>query len=395
MKGQTLLELLDRSITDGNIELVVDGHAVRVGADKDSPPRAVVRVVDRAVLDEVVATGNLALGEAYMNQRLDIEGDDVAGFIGVLLENRVDDELRRRFGPAMAAKMLWIRLRNKIRGRHGNIHLHFDIGNDLYEAFLDSTLSYTCGYVSDASDSLEEIQTNKYRRICAKLQLEAGDRLADIGCGFGGLLIHAAKHHGVNGKGLTISKQQVKKGNENIAKEGLSDRIRVEYGSYETLAGTYDKIVSVGMMEHLRDDEYPVCIRVVAERLTPQGRGLIHFIGRNGAVSHSDPFTQKYVFPGAHWPRLSILVEQLELQSMAILDVENMARHYTVTLQRWLEKFRENYHTLDPTKYDETFRRMWEYYLGCSIAVTQVSKMALYQILFTPDYGADLAYRRI
>jgi cyclopropane-fatty-acyl-phospholipid synthase len=395
LKGQALLDLLDQSISDGSIELVIDGQTVRVGADKDSPPRAVVRVTDRAVLDEVVAYGNLALGEAYMSQRLDIEGDDVAGFIGVLLKNRVDGELRERFGLAMAARMMWIRLRNKIRGRHGNIHLHFDIGNDLYEAFLDSSLAYTCGYVTDESDSLEEMQMNKYRRICAKLQLEEGDRLADLGCGFGGLLIYAAKHHGVSGKGLTISKQQVKKGNENIAKEGLSNRIRVEYGSYETLAGTYDKIVSVGMMEHLRNNEYPGCIRGVAERLTSEGRGLIHFIGRNGAVNHRDPFTQKYVFPGAHWPRLSIIVEQLELQRMAILDVENMARHYTVTLQRWLEKFRGNYHTLDPTKYNETFRRMWEYYLGCSIAVTQVSEMALYQVLFTPDFAADMPLRRL
>ncbi len=395
MKGQALIDLLDQSISDGSIELVVDGHTVRVGADKDRPPRAVVRVADRAVLDEVIAYGNLALGEAYMNQRLDIEGDDVAGFIGVLLKNGVDGELRKRSGPAMAAKMMWIRLRNKIRGPQGNIHLHFDIGNDLYEAFLDSSLSYTCGYVTDESDSLEEIQMNKYRRICAKLRLEEGDRLADLGCGFGGLLIHAAKHHGVTGKGLTLSKQQVEKGNENIAKEGLSDRVRVEYGSYETLAGTYDKIVSVGMMEHLRNDEYPGCIRGAAERLTPEGRGLFHFIGRNGAVNHSDPFTQRYVFPGAHWPRLSIIMEQLELQSLAILDVENMARHYTVTLQKWLEKFRENYHTLDPVKYNETFRRMWEYYLGCSIAVTQVSEMALYQILFTPDYAAEMPYRRI
>ncbi len=250
MQGQAFIDLLDKSISDGSIEFVLGDRSVRVG-DKDSAPEAVVRVADPGVLDDVLVHGNLALGEAYMNQQLDIEDDNVAGFINVLLRNGVDKALRKRLGLAMMAKMAWIRLQNKIRGRFGNIHHHFDIGNDLYEAFLDSSLAYTCGYVAKPDDTIEEMQINKYRRICAKLQLQEGERVADLGCGFGGLLIYAAKHHGITGKGLTISKQQHEKANANIAKEGLEDKIRVDYASYETLSGTYDKIVSVGMMEHL------------------------------------------------------------------------------------------------------------------------------------------------
>lgn len=395
MKENAFLELLDRCVTDGALELVVDGETVRVG-ERGVPPEAVVRVTDPRFLDQVLTYGNLALGEAYMRGDFSIDGDDVAAFVGVLLRNRLDSELRQRLGLPMALKMAAIRLANRGRGRFGNIHKHFDIGNDLYEAFLDSSLAYTCGYKSgDGTSDLESLQTQKYRRISAKLKLAPGDRVADLGCGFGGLLIWAAQNHGITGKGLTISKKQAEKANQRIAELGLEDRIRVGYASYETLTGTYDKIVSVGMMEHLTDAEYGVCMRLIAERLTPQGRGLVHFIGHNGPKNHSDPFVQKHIFPGAQWPKLSVITDRLERSSLAILDVENLVRHYTLTLKAWLEKFRRAYPGLDHRRYDEPFRRMWEYYLGCAIAASLHSQVALYQVLFTKDYSGPIPYQRV
>ncbi|MEK6301929.1 MAG: class I SAM-dependent methyltransferase [Acidobacteriota bacterium] len=394
MKGKAFFDLLNRCLTDGSIEFDVEGERVRAGS-REGPPEVLVRVSDPRFLDQVLTYGNLALGEAYMRGDFSIDGDDVAGFIGVLLRHHLDDELRLRLGVGMALKMAAIRLVNRVRGRFGNIHKHFDIGNDLYEAFLDSSLAYTCGYESgDGGSSLEELQTQKYRRICAKLQLVQGDRVADLGCGFGGLLIYAARRHGITGRGLTISKKQAEWANQRIVEEGLEDRIRVEYASYETLTGIYDKIVTVGMMEHLRNDEYPVCIRLIARSLTPQGRGLVHFIGYNGPKNHSDPFVQKHIFPGAQWPKLSVLAAQLELNSLGILDVENLVRHYTLTMKAWLEKFRRAYPHLDHQRYDESFRRMWEYYLGCAIAASLYSHVALYQILFTKDYAAPIPYQR-
>ena len=395
--GKSFLGLLDRALTDGSIELVIQGESRRVGRNGNGPPDAVLRVSEPAFLDEVLVTGNLALGEAYMRGDYSIDGDDVAGFIGVLLRNRLDQELRNQMGLTMLLKMAGIRLANRIRGRFGNIHKHFDIGNDLYEAFLDSSLAYTCGYEAtvDGTSDLELLQQNKFARICKKLQLRQGDRLADLGCGFGGLLMYAAEHHGITGKGLTISKKQAELANERIAKKGLGDRIRVEYASYETLTGTYDRIVSVGMMEHLTDAEYPVVVSLIARSLTPQGRGLIHYIGYNGPKSHSDPFTQKHIFPGAQWPKLSQLTHELEVNSLGILDVENLVRHYTLTLEAWLEKFRNAYPNLDQTRYDASFKRMWEYYLGCAIAASLYAKVALYQILFTKDYAAPIPYQRV
>jgi cyclopropane-fatty-acyl-phospholipid synthase len=396
MHGQAFFDLLDRCLDDTHLEFVVEGERVQVGRGRDRKPEAVVRVAEPRFLNQVLTYGNLALGEAFMRGDWSVEGDDVAGFIGALLRNRVDRDLERRLGLMMALKMASIRLANRIRGPVGNVHKHFDIGNDLYESFLDSSLAYTCGYeAGDGGSDLEQLQQQKYARICAKLQLAPGDRVADLGCGFGGLLMYAARHHGITGKGFTISRKQAELANQRIAELGLEDKIHVEYDSYKTLAGTYDKIVSVGMMEHLRNDEYPACVGLIARCLTPQGRGLLHFIGHNGPGNPSDPFVQKHVFPGAQWPRLSTLIVELERSSLGILDVENLVRHYTLTLRAWLDKFRHAYPSLDHQRYDESFRRLWEYYLGCAIAASLYSQTALYQILFTKDYAAPIPYQRV
>jgi cyclopropane-fatty-acyl-phospholipid synthase len=207
--------------------------------------------------------------------------------------------------------------------------------------------------------------------------------------------MYAAEHHGITGKGLTISKNQAQKANERIAAKGLGDRIRVEYASCETLTGTYDRIVSVGMLEHLTDAEYPVLVKMIAQRLTPQGRVLLHFIGYSGPRNVSDPFTQKHVFPGAQWPKLSQIAHELENNALGILDVENLVRHYTLTMKAWLDKFWRAYPTLDHQRYDASFKRMWEYYLACGIASSLYSQTALYQILFTKDYAAPIPYQRV
>lgn len=396
MAGNALLRLLDESIVEGCIEFVIGGEVHRVGRTGPSVDPVRVDVADPSFLDRVLTHGNLALGEAYMAGDFRVEGDDLAGFLGVLLRNRLDRTIRARVRPVLALKLAAIRLRNRIRGRFGNIHHHFDLGVDLFEAFLDPSLAYTCGYEAGSGGStIEELQIAKYERICEKLRVREGDRMADLGCGFGGLLIHAAKHHRVTGVGLTISQDQHRRANERIAELGLDDRIGVRYASYETLEGTFDKIATVGMMEHLTYAEYPRCMRTIADCLTDDGRALIHFIGTNGPGNPSDPFTQKYLFPGAHWPRLSVIIQRLEESRLPVLDVENLIRHYTLTLRRWLELFRANYDRLDHDRYPESFRRMWEYYLCISIAGSLFLDVGLFQILVTKNPAAPMPYQRV
>lgn len=388
----TLLDLLDRYV-EGRLAFVVDGATVIVGrgAPATAPADATIRVNDPRFFTRVLAAGNLGLGEAYMAREFEVVDGSLEGFLLVLLRSGLDKKIAR--DPRAALKILGIRLLDTLRGKRSNIKRHYDIGDDLFESFLDSTLTYSCGYAVQATDDVEALQFNKFERICRKLRLRSGERLLDIGCGYGGLLIHAARHYGITGVGTTISRNHCDRGNANIAQAGLADRVRIRFEDHTALSGAYDKIVSVGMLEHVPRREYRTFFRNIARALAPKGFGLIHAIGCNSFRNEHDPFIQKYIFPASNQPRLSEMAESLENNRLAIVDVENMVRHYAVTGRRWLERFRAA--RLDPARYDDTFRRMWEYYLACGVAAMSAGDSALYQVLFTKDYAAELSLQRV
>lgn len=394
VKRHHLLELLDRHL-EGQVTFIVDGAPIRVGRGRpgSSGNDATLKVNDRRLFSRVLAAGNLGLGEGYMARDFEVVEGTLEDFLILLLRSRLDEKIIA--DPLAALRILGTRIADTVRGKQSNIKRHYDIGDDLFELFLDSSLTYSCGYALDPADDVETLQRQKLDRICQKLRLAPGERLLDIGCGFGGLLIHAAKHYGVSGIGVTISRRHCDRGNANIAAAGLNDKIEIRFEDHTTLDGTFDKVVSVGMMEHVPRREYRKYFTNIARMLTPKGYGLIHTIGCNAAVNVHDPFIQKYIFPGSNQPRLSEITENLEKTKLAIVDVENMVRHYAITGRRWLEAFRANADRLDPQKYDETFRRMWEYYLACGVAGMTASDTALYQVLFTKDHGADLPLQRV
>ncbi|HWU86404.1 MAG TPA: class I SAM-dependent methyltransferase [Kofleriaceae bacterium] len=394
IKRHHFLELLDRHL-EGRLTFLLDGSPVHVGRGRPglTGSDATLQVHDRRFFGRVLAAGNLGLGEAYMARDFEMVEGTLEDFLILLLRSRLDEKITA--DPLSALRILGTRVYDILRGKQQNIKRHYDIGDDLFELFLDSSLTYSCGYAHAPTDDVETLQRNKLERICQKLRLAPGERLLDIGCGYGGLLTHAAKHHGVTGVGVTISRHHCDRGNANIAAAGLADRIEIRFQDHTTLDGTFDKVVSVGMMEHVPRREYRRYFTNIARMLTPKGYGLVHTIGCNGAVNHHDPFIQKYIFPGSNQPRLSEITENLEKCRLAIVDVENMVRHYAVTGRRWLEAFRARADQLDKTKYDETFRRMWEYYLACGVAGMTASDTALYQVVFTKDYAADLSLQRV
>jgi len=396
MSQELFLEILDHGVTDARIRFEVNGRDFVVGRSPEGngrDPEVTVRVANPRVFNRTLAAGSLGLGESFMAGDYTVDDGALGRFLEILLRNRLDKKIKKH--PWTAIRIGLLRLADVLRGKAHNVQRHYDLGDDLFEAFLDSTLTYSCGYATDPGDDLETLQRNKLERICRKLRLRPGDRLLDIGCGFGGLLIHAAKHHGVTATGVTLSRRHCARGQAIAAREGLADRVRIEYADFNDVTPEYDRVVSVGMMEHVPRREYDRYFGKMAEVLTPDGLGLVHVIGANAARNEHDPFCQRYIFPASNQPRLSEMADRLERKGLAILDVENMIRHYGFTLARWLERFRAHRAQLDPERYDEVFQRMWEFYLSSAMAAAHASDAALYQVLFAKDYAAPMPLHRV
>ncbi|HUA03954.1 MAG TPA: class I SAM-dependent methyltransferase [Solirubrobacteraceae bacterium] len=386
-----LLDALDQALVESVRFRTRDGEFVVGGS---SACAYAVDVFTPRFFTDVVCFGNLGLGEAYMRGDFAMSEGSLEDFLTLLLRSRLDEKIGRT--SRLALRALAIRLQNALRGRHDAVQHHYDIGTDLFETFLDPTMTYTCGYARSPDDTVETLQRNKLERVCQKLRLTHGERMLDLGCGFGGLLMFAAERYGTNGVGVTLSRDQYEWANLEIARRGLGDRVEVLLMDYREATGTYDKVVSVGLLEHLSPSEYGEFFRKVAASLKPGSLGLVHAIGtsRPGRSRH-DAFIQKYVFPSSHQIRLPALITAMEKSGFALLDVENMIRHYAVTALRWLERFRAEGHSLDPARYDETFHRMWEYWLAAGVAAARASDGALYQVLFHNDRAAPIPFVRV
>jgi cyclopropane-fatty-acyl-phospholipid synthase len=389
------LRMLDAGVTDAAIRVDIGGeHFVAGRADLATDETITLRARHERLFSRILGEGNLGLGEAYMDGDFVVDYGEIYELLVILLRNRVDQKLRGDWRTALG--VLRVQAANLVR-RHQwrQVQQHYDLGDDLFETFLDATMTYSCGYAESEDDSLEAMQFNKLDRICRKLDLRPGERVLDIGCGFGGLLIHAARHYGVTGTGITTSARHAARGNANIAAAGLDGQVRLELRDHRTVEGTFDKVVSVGMMEHLPRREYGRYFDRIAGVLAPQGLALIHVIGCVVATNEHDPFIQKYIFPGSGQVRLSEIATACERRRMAIRDVENMCRHYAYTARWWLRNFVANRHLLDGRKYDDRFCRMWEYYLHCAVAGGFASEGALWQVLVMKDYAGDMPLRRV
>ena len=387
VRRHPVLRLLADHMREGRIRFIVGDETIVLGPGRAGERNVTVRVLRERMFRAIAAAGNLGLGEAYMDGDFEVEVGTLEDFVAILLRNRLDEAIKT--DPMVLLRVLLQRAQAVLRGKRDNIHRHYDLGNDLFESFLDSSLTYSCGYAHTIDDDVDQLQRQKLDRICQKLRLRRDETLLDIGCGFGGLLLHAAQNYGIRGKGITISDEQYKLGNARIREAGLDNRIQIVSEDFTRGSGQYDKVVSVGMMEHVPRKEYGAYFRQIRARLREGGLGLVHALGCNAARNVHDPFIQKYVFPASNQPRLSEIARGLERNKLAILDVENMIRHYALTGRRWLERFEQNASRLDASKYDERFKRMWRYYFACGIAATDNgSDTALYQVLFT-TYRAD------
>ncbi len=281
---------------------------------------------------------------------------------------------------------------NTQSGSRDNIHHHYDVGNAFYKLWLDRELAYTCAYFPTPDASLEAAQIAKMDHICKKLRLRMGETVVEAGCGWGALALHMAKHYGVNVRAYNISREQLAYARERSRQEGLTGRVEFVEDDYRDISGSYDAFVSVGMLEHVGRENYGALSQVIDRVLTPAGRGLIHSIGLNRPAP-LNPWIEKRIFPGAQPPSIRDMMQIFEIDSFAVLDVENLRQHYALTLAHWLKRFEAASGQIKDM-YDERFVRMWRVYLSGSEAAFRAGSLQLFQVLFAREHCHDLAWTR-
>lgn len=339
-------------------------------------------VHDDRTYARVFAHGSLGFGEAYMDGWWDVP--DLPGFFSRVLSSHLDDSLRTLDTLIAHLKARFLNLQ---RGDHAwDVgRQHYDLGNDLFEAMLGKRLVYSCGYWANA-DNLDDAQEAKLDLICRKLQLRPGQRILDIGCGWGEALKYAAERYGVSGVGVTISKEQAEYARELC--QGLPIEIRLQ--DYHELDERFDAILSVGMFEHVGGKNYRSWFEVARRCLHPEGLALLHTIGSNGTPGRPDPWIEKYIFPNSVIPSMSQVATALE-GLFVVEDWHNFGPDYDRTLMAWQANFDAAWPRL-AGHYDERFRRMWHFYLGCSAGVFRSRRDQLWQLTLSPQ-GVPGGYR--
>lgn len=336
-------------------------------------PVATVHFRSRRWLARVLRDPDLNFGEAFMHGGLDVEGDLVALAEAVF---RTSDALS-------GAQRRGSRHANPPTASRGNVHRHYDLGNDFYRLWLDEQMVYTCAFFPEPATGLEEAQVAKMERVCRKLRLLPGEKVVEAGCGWGALALHMARHHGVSVRAWNVSREQVKYARERCAREGLGHLVEFIEDDYRSIDERADVFVSVGMLEHVGPADYGALGRTIRRVIGDGGRGLLHFIGRSRPLPLNAWITRR-IFPGAYPPTLSEACSGvLEAANLAVLDVENLRLHYARTLDHWRRRFMAAAGSLAAT-FDEAFRRAWLLYLSGSQAAFQAGSLQLFQVVFAP-----------
>ena len=390
--------VLARVIRVGRLN-VIDA-AGKLHAFEGSPgPAATVRLHDPALSWRLLVRPRLNVPEAYMDGALTIEDGSLYDFIDLLTANDVarPDSLLLRLSNAMGRLARHIHQHNPIGRSRRNVAHHYDLSDQLYELFLDRDRQYSCAYFQAPEDDLDTAQHNKKRHIAAKLLLRPGQRVLDIGSGWGGLALYLADECGVDVTGLTLSEEQHKVAQHRAAAAGLADRVRFHLRDYREERGRYDRIVSVGMFEHVGVKQYGAFFGKLNALLAPDGVALLHSIGRMDGPGTTNPWLRKYIFPGGYSPALSEVVPAAERMRLWITDIEILRLHYAETLRAWRRRFEQNRDRIRAL-YDERFCRMWEMYLvgaevsfrrGGSLVFQMQLAKAVATVPLTRDYIQD------
>ena len=390
--------LFDRAfkklIREGELQVTdYKGRVYRYGEPVAGRPLVAVRFNDRTTPERIVSAPSLGAGEAYMDGRLIMEQGDIHALIDLVTwnnrwEKRGDRaKLERKVrlpGRDLGGLM---RTWNYERRAKRNVAHHYDLSARLYDLFLDADRQYSCAYFTDPANSLEQAQLDKKAHIAAKLLLKPGLRILEIGCGWGGLALYLHQKTGADVLGITLSEEQLIVARRRAEEAGVADKVKFELIDYRAVTGKFDRIVSVGMFEHVGPGHFRAFFAKCRALLADDGVMLLHTIGRLGTRRPTDPWTVKYIFPGGYIPTLSEIAEATEQVRLITTDVETLRHHYGYTLEHWLRRTQANKAEIE-AMYDPRFYRMWEFYLAGSMTGFFNGQMINYQLQYVRDRSA-------
>ncbi len=376
---------LTRLIRRGTLTLTeANGRQHRYGTATPGWPDLGLVLHDRRVPGRIALHPSLGFAECYMDGRLDVTGGDIMDFVGFVRANNAWDSGRHLDAPGLLGRLrlALVGRINRINARAAslrNVAHHYDIDDRLYDLFLDPNRQYSCAYWADGVTTLEQAQIAKMNHIAAKLLLTPDHKVLDIGCGWGGLAIHLHKVTGAKVHGISLSQPQIAYARAWAAREGVDHAVTFSLTDFRDVEGTFDRIVSVGMFEHVGTRNFPAYFRTIHNRLTPDGIALVHTIGRAAPPAVTDDFTRKYIFPGGYIPSLSETVAAIEPCRLMIADCEVLRRHYAPTLRAWYARCVEQRARIVEL-FDERFYRMWLFYLAGAATSFEHASLVNFQL---------------
>ncbi len=396
-----LAGFLNRLIDVGHLRMIDSRGKTHDFGTVGAQPSVTLRLHDAALERKLLMNPRLYVGEAYMDGTLTIEDGDLRDFFAVIGANMArlyrDDRWSRLAGFLRRNVLRPIQQHNPVGKAQKNVAHHYDLSDDLFDLFLDEDRQYSCAYFETENSTLEQAQSDKKRHLASKMLLQPGQKVLDIGSGWGGMGIYLAKTADVDVTGVTLSKEQHEVSNRRAQEAGLSDRVRFLLKDYRDLDERFDRIVSVGMFEHVGAGHYVEFFRKVRSLLTDDGVCVLHSIGRFSEPGNTNPWLRKYIFPGGYTPALSEVMTAFERTHLISTDIEILRVHYADTLKHWWRRFTENRDRIREL-YDERFCRMWEFYLlACENAFRNDDQM-VFQLQFskklmtvplTRDYMVD------
>ena len=377
--------ILDRLITTGDLNLI-DADDRNYGFGDHSGPPVVARIADKWTEIRLALNPMLAIGEAYMDGRLIIEQGTIYDLLEIILKNLASIRWPRWLKLIDDARSLTRPLQNynPVRRAKRNVAHHYDLDGSLYDLFLDADRQYSCAYFETDRTPLDEAQAAKKRHLAAKLNLRDGLKILDIGSGWGGLALYLAQTAHVEVTGITLSDEQLKISRERARAMGLSLAVKFELCDYRNLEGKFDRIVSVGMFEHVGTTHYRSFFDKIGKLLSDDGVAVLHSIGRFGGPASTNPFIAKYIFPGGYIPALSEVFPPIERERLVVTDLEILRLHYASTLRHWRQRFRASWHVA-ADKFGERFCRMWEMYLAAAETGFRYQNLMVFQLQLTKD----------